>query len=227
MESARIIAIDRTNISDTVAATLRAMIVEGRLAAGARINEVRLADELGVSRTPLREALSRLVAEGALFSKPRIGFFVRGLSLEEFRQIYPIRALLDPEALRLAGIPSPARLDRLLKMNRRLGASRSVEQAIARDNEFHLELVAECPNRVLIDLIRQFMERTTRYEIALMREQINVKHTVGTHGRILAALRSRDLPGACRILRQSMEGGRPIIERWLESRERAAGRKLA
>ena len=62
-----------------------------------------------------------------------------------------------------------ARLDRLKRTNRGLGASRSVEQAIERDNEFHLELVAECPEWRALDLIRQFMERTKRYELALMR----------------------------------------------------------
>lgn len=228
MVTSGVVPIERANISETLAATLRAMIVDGRLVAGERINEVQLSEQLGVSRTPLREALSRLAAEGALFSRPRIGYFVGALTLEEFRQIYPIRALLDPEALRLAGIPSPAQLDSLERMNRRLGASRTVEQVIARDDEFHLELVGACPNRVLLDLIRQFMERTRRYEIALMREEINVKHTVRTHVRILAALRSRDLSRACRILKQSMEGGSPIIERWLRAREQApAGRKGA
>jgi DNA-binding GntR family transcriptional regulator len=228
MSTNRVVPIARANISETLAATLRAMIVDGRLAAGERINEVHLSAELGVSRTPLREALSRLAAEGALFSKPRIGYFVGALTLGEFRQIYPIRALLDPEALRLAGIPSPGQLGRLERMNRSLGASRTAEQVIARDNDFHLELVAACTNRVLLDLILQFMERTRRYELALMREEVNVSHTVATHKRILAALRSRDLSRACRILKQGMEGGSPIIERWLEARERASvGRKQA
>src|SRR5256885_11811966 len=101
-------AILRDNISHTVAIELRNMIVDGRLPAGERINEVHLSKQLGVSRTPLREALARLNQEGALRHVPRIGYFVRPLTLEEFEQIYPIRQLLDPEALRLAGLPSPA-----------------------------------------------------------------------------------------------------------------------
>src|SRR5262245_36973472 len=99
--------LDRPNISDVLATALRDMIVDGRLPAGERINEVHLAARLQVSRTPLREALGRLVAEGALTSVPRIGYFVCPLTLDEFEQLYPIRAILDPEALRLAGIPSP------------------------------------------------------------------------------------------------------------------------
>src|SRR5579862_2230589 len=94
----------RLNISETVAAAVRAMIVDGRLAPGERINEVRLSQALGVSRTPLREALGRLAAEGALTSPPAIGYSVRPLDVAEFEQLYDIRPLLDPEALRLAGL---------------------------------------------------------------------------------------------------------------------------
>jgi hypothetical protein len=107
------LALVRPNLSGPVADRLREMIVDNRLQAGERINEVHLSARLGVSRTPLREALIRLEAEGALASFPRSGFFVRPLTLAEFEQIYPMRALLDPEALRLAGLPSPKRLERL------------------------------------------------------------------------------------------------------------------
>src|SRR5688572_10990022 len=95
----------RDNLSGALVTKLRHMIVDGTLPAGGRLNEVHLAQQLGVSRTPLREALTRLAQEGALTSLPRIGWFVRPLTVEELEQIYPIRALLDPEALRLAGLP--------------------------------------------------------------------------------------------------------------------------
>lgn len=111
-------AIAHDNISDSVAAEVRKMVVDGRLPEGERINEVHLSQQLGVSRTPLREALAGLTHEGALKNVPRIGYFVRALTLAEFEQIYAIRPLLDPEALRLAGIPSRERLTRLRKMAR-------------------------------------------------------------------------------------------------------------
>jgi DNA-binding GntR family transcriptional regulator len=74
------------------------MIVDGVLGAGEHVNEVHLAARLGASRTPLREALNRLVAEGALDARPRLGYFVKRLTLDEFDQLYDIRPLLDPEA---------------------------------------------------------------------------------------------------------------------------------
>src|SRR6478672_7878725 len=140
--------IARDNIGDAVALVLRNRIVDGRLPAGERINEVHLSRQLGVSRTPLREALARLAQEGALRHVARIGYFVRPLTLEEFEQIYAIRPLLDPEALRLAGLPSPDRLQRLRVINDQIRSERDADRVIDLDDEWHLELIADCPNKV-------------------------------------------------------------------------------
>jgi DNA-binding GntR family transcriptional regulator len=210
----------RLNVSETVAAAVRAMIVDGRLAPGERINEVRLSEALGVSRTPLREALSRLAAEGALVSTPSIGYSVRALTVEEFEQLYDIRPLLDPEALRLAGLPSPARLAKLDALNRRFAAARDAEAAISLDDEWHLELIGACPNRVLLELIEGMIRRTRRYETALLREQPNRRRATEDHELILAALRAGDLAHACAALKANMESGREPILAWLTSRAR-------
>jgi len=127
--------LDRPNISEALVVTLREMILDGRLPAGERLNEVHLAARLGVSRTPLREALGRLAAEDALTNSPRIGYSVRPLTVEEFRQIYPIRAILDPEALRLSGVPPPRRMARLAALNRKIFEASHPEDAIALDDE--------------------------------------------------------------------------------------------
>jgi DNA-binding GntR family transcriptional regulator len=214
------LTIARDNISDAVAVALRHMIVDARLPAGERINEVHLARQLGVSRTPLREALARLAQEGALRHVARIGYFVRPLTLEEFEQIYPIRRLLDPEALRLTGVPSAERMAQLEAINDQIRSAPDADTVIDRDNQWHLELLADCPNQVLIDLIQQFIQRTHRYELALMRERMNVWQTIEDHERILQALRQSDLEAACTELKQAMMSGvRPIVA-WLTERER-------
>lgn len=217
--------IDRPNIGEALVSVLREMIVDGRLPAGERLNEVRLAASLGVSRTPLREALGHLVAEGAVTSSPRVGYFVRPLTVEEFEQIYPIRAILDPEALRLAGIPSPQRIAALDLLNRKLLRASDAESAISLDDAWHLELLSGCPNRVLVELIEQFMGKTRRYEIAYMRESRNVRDATDHHRSILAALRKRDLDRACEAVRRNMQTGIGPIVRWLQTREAAASRK--
>lgn len=210
---------DRRNISEDVANTIRQMIVDGEIPAGSRINEVHLARDLGVSRTPLREAIARLIREETLVSVPRVGAFVKPLTVEEFDQIYAIRTLLDPEALRLAGIPTRAQLDRLERLNGRIAAATDPDKIIALDDEWHLLLVEHCANAVLLDLIRDFMRRTRRYELALMRERREVDVATDTHDAIIAALRRRDLDGAAAILERNMESGREPIRSWLLERE--------
>src|SRR5579864_1014878 len=123
----------RRNLSEELANTVRQMVVDGSLPGGIRINEVHLARELGVSRTPLREAIARLVREGTLASIPRLGAFVQPLTIEEFDEVYSIRTLLDPEALRLAGVPSREQLDRLQRLNSRIESATDPDTIIDLD----------------------------------------------------------------------------------------------
>lgn len=209
----------RSNLATDVADSLRQWIVEGELVAGQRINEVEIAAELEVSRTPLREALSRLTAEGFVESRPRRGFFVRELGAREVEDLYGIRAVLDPAALAATGLPGPERLARLAALNARVrDAVGDPELAIDRDDAWHLELLAECPNRVLLDLIRQFMQRTRPLERAYARDHQNVEAMAAAHDRILEALRAGDLEAAVDRLRENMEIGLDPILRWLEQR---------
>ena len=214
----------RPNLSDDLAAVVRQMIFDGRLAAGERINEVRLAAQLGVSRTPLREALAGLVAEAAVYSVPRQGFFVCPLSLDEARNIYPIRAFLDPEALRLSGIPSRDRLAQLDALNRKLRTADDVGTAVRLDEDWYRTLWAECPNPVLVELIEQFMRRTRRYELASMGQPRVLRSTTQNRARVVKTLREGRLARACTLVRQSLlHGGKPVFE-WLERRDRESNR---
>ncbi len=208
----------RPNLSEEVTNRIREMIVSAELPAGVRINEVHLAAQLGVSRTPLREALSRLTSEGATEVIPRRGFFVRPLTMEEFYDVYDMRPLLDPVALRRAGIPGADQLAKLKSINEKLRRARNVEQAIRIDDEWHLLLVSGCPNRELVRLIHEYMQRTKRYEMALMGQPVHVKTACRTHQSILSALRRKDLERACSLLKRNMQEGKGPIEAWLKKR---------
>ncbi|MEO0973928.1 MAG: GntR family transcriptional regulator [Pseudomonadota bacterium] len=207
------------SISEAAADAVRAMIVDGRLPDGARINEVHLAKALQISRTPLREALMRLSTEGIVTSEPRRGFFVVPLTLDRFRQLYDIRPILDPQALRLAGIPPAADIDRLERINEQMIAATEPTTAIDLDDRWHLTLLARCPNRVLLELIEQIIRRTRCYEHALFRETDNVWNASDEHQQIMAALRAGDLEAACAGLKRNMQSGvEPIID-WLTERQ--------
>ena len=213
-----IAAIDHGNVSHSVEAELRRLIIDGAFSEGDRLNEVHLATQLGVSRTPVREALNRLAAEGALEARPRIGYSVKPLTETEFTQLYDLRPILDPAALRMAGLPSVERLDALGKLNRKLEKTRDAEQAIELDDEWHLALLADCPNRILVDVIESVMRRTRRYELTLMREGAGRSSATRGHEDILGLLRKRDLDAACASLQANMQHGKSHIIDWLRSR---------
>jgi DNA-binding GntR family transcriptional regulator len=215
----QIVRVDRTNLNDTVEATLRGMIVDGALAAGERLNEVHLAAGLGVSRTPVREALNRLMAEGAVEARPRLGYFVKPLTLEEFEQLYDIRPLLDPEALRLAGLPPPSHIEALERLNQRIARAKTATARMAFDDEWHLTLIDRCTNRVLVELIQSMMVRTKRYELAWMREAGSAETANYGHAEIIQHLRAGQLSDACVALGENLSCAKPAIAAWLKARK--------
>jgi DNA-binding GntR family transcriptional regulator len=210
---------DRPNLSEDLAGIVREMIFDGRLPAGLRINEVRLAAQLGVSRTPLREALATLLVERALTAVPRRGFFVQELTAEEVKNVYPMRAILDPEALRLSGIPPAKRIKKLEDIAGRLQSTNDVKSAIRLDDEWFRALWADCTNPVLVELIEHFMRRTRRYELAAMRERENVTASSRSKIEVVELLRAGKLSGACKRVRKSLnDGAEPVLE-WLARRK--------
>jgi len=206
--------VTQRNLSAEIADIIRGRIIDGHLVPGERINEVHMAEELSVSRTPVREGLATLVSEGFLTTRPRRGVFVKDLADQEIEQIYLIRAILDPSALELAGLPGPDRLLRLEDLNQQILSTRGQPaRTIDVDDEWHLELLAGCSNDVLLDLIQQLMARTRPYEYAYMREHSNVDVVVREHAKIIARLASGDLTAACVALRENMQSAvAPLLE---------------
>lgn len=208
----------RGNLAADVADQLRQRVADGLLVSGERINEVALAEELEVSRTPLREALYLLTADGYVENRPRRGFFVQRLDASAVRALYQMRSILDPAALELAGIPERRVLDRLEALNAAIAVSGGdVERTIDLDDAWHGELVGGCPNGLLVALIREFMGRTRPLERAFVRQHDAVGTMVEEHAEILGRLRAGDLEAAVVALRDNMKSGLEPILRWMET----------
>lgn len=193
--------VDRTSITEQLERLLLARILDGSLPPGERLNESRLADEFGASRTPLREALSRLHREGLVVSRPHRGFFVADLSAGEARELYECLALLESNALELAGTPDPDRLEELDLLNDRLELARTVSSAIDLNTEWHQLLLSACPNRHLLELVEGVRTKVRRYEFAFFAPgPERIAASVRLHRRILDALAAGDLSTARRAL---------------------------
>ena len=175
-------------------------VLDGRLPAGARVNEVHLAKELGVSRTPLREALIGLAARGLLVSAPGRGFLVPPFDPDEARRLYPLVAELEALALRwtspveLVGLP-----DALDAVADEMALATGAELSEV-DDRWHALLLSRCPNPHLLRLIEQTKPLLKRYESAYFAGDGHAGESIGEHRRIAAALRDGDLDTASAVL---------------------------
>ncbi|MGI9038331.1 MAG: GntR family transcriptional regulator [Gemmatimonadota bacterium] len=206
---------NRANLSLEIADQIRAAIVEGELSPGERLNEVHLARQLAVSRTPIREALSRLASEGMVKAEPRLGFYVREFSAEEIEDHHLIRSVLDPAALQLTGIPDHRTLDALHALNGKIAVSAGdARRTVELDDEWHLLLLEGCPNGLLLKLIRQFMQRRRLFELSYLSDRRNVEVSVGEHDVIIHTLRRGKLDRAVDALRINLQSAvGPIVQR--------------
>ena len=138
---------------------------------GANINESKLADELGISRTPLREALLSLEREGFVRSQVNRGFQVSDLTLQEAREVYPVLWTLEGLALRESGALVATVIPDLEKANARLQrSSKNPERALEADALFHSSLLSRCPNAHLLGLIATQRQLLERFERVYMRD---------------------------------------------------------
>ena len=214
--------IKRQSLRQQVRRSLTEAILSGELSPGDRVNETAVAEQLGVSQTPVREALLGLEERGFLSSRPRKGFFVRGFSERDVRDIYPVLASLEALALGSAGLPVEPSLADLRKINTAFRqAEDQPEQALDLDASFHVRLHAGCSNRYLLDIMERSRESAYRYELAYMREGGRVLGSADQHDSIIDALASGDLDLACEHLKANWLVGLDLIGGWLRAQQEA------
>jgi DNA-binding GntR family transcriptional regulator len=140
-------------VVDRVYDEVRRQIVEGELGRGAKLRQEALAEALGVSRTPLREALRRLAAEGLVEFHPNRGATVATLTAEDVRSAYEARLAFEPGAARLAAVRRPgAQLAALRAAIGEQRGSASTRAAYAASRAFHLALARASGNEYLVRL---------------------------------------------------------------------------
>lgn len=211
--------ISRTQaVSDQATSAIRLMIINGDIVDGGRINEVQLSKKLGVSRTPVREALGQLIAEQFVTLIPRRGFFARELTPKEFSDLYDLRPILDPAALIAGGQPTISEINQIEQANNIFLKADTGLAAVEADEVFHRLLLVRCPNAVLMSLIGNLMQRTKRYELALFRETQPVTFAGDQHAQIIKALRDENLELAAKHLKENLTGGKASILSWLKAR---------
>jgi len=162
-------------LGDQVYQTLRGHLRDGTIVSGQPLQEVQLAEKLGVSRTPVREALTRLASEGLLASDGR-SFVVPSLSLEDVDDIYEVRFLLEPAAMRRVAELTPAAAVRA-PIDEALAAASAAYKANDADAfreaniRFRNAWIALVPNRRLVRAIEQYADHMMRIRALTLGDQ--------------------------------------------------------
>jgi DNA-binding GntR family transcriptional regulator len=199
----------RRALYEDVAERLRAQIFARQLEPGAWIDEMKLAAEYGISRTPLREALKVLAAEGLVTMKPRRGAYVAEMSRDDVTQIYHLLALLESDAASdVARRASDAQIAHLQQLHERLEKQVRQRDAFFRTNEaFHLALLDIADNRwrtqIVTDL-RKVMKLNRHHSLF---KQGRLSDSLAEHRVLMAALAAREPAKAARLMREHFTNG--------------------
>lgn len=172
---------------------------------GSLLNEMQLAEEFSVSRTPVREAIGRLEMDGYVRVLPKKGIYVTDISLNDVHQIFQTRIEIEPLAMKLA-VPHLS-MDELLMFRKRFTDEEpDLANAFRLDTAMHLFLVEHCGNRYIIEMMRKLFDDNTRIVIASKQNQVQIHNAKREHLEILNSLIQKDDPEkTAQLLRVHLE----------------------
>lgn len=185
-------------------------IEAGRLAPGERLRETELAARLGVSRTPVREAIRALEADGLVTHVPRMGATIRRLDYAEVTELYEMRAVLEGTAARLAArMASDVELAEIAALNEELAAAPDAGAAKALNRIFHSTLLKAAKNRFLTNSMGTLHKALMILGPTTLNEDRRAE-AVAEHAAVQAALMARDGAAAEQLMRAHIEASQSI-----------------
>ncbi|WP_052436315.1 GntR family transcriptional regulator [Georgenia sp. SUBG003] len=210
-------AITSPSSSATVEAyeRLKELVVTNRLPPGAELREVSLAEQIGLGRTPIRQALQRLVHEGFVEVRPRVGYRVRQLTLGSVRDLFEMRLILEPAAVQLAierGSADDLRnLGALARTTYTPGDQRSYEKFLIDNRELHVRIAQVSGNERLAGSLRNLLEEMQRLYFVSFGSQAAVGEQLHEHHDLFDAMIERDVGRARGIVVDQIESSREKV----------------
>jgi DNA-binding GntR family transcriptional regulator len=213
----------RSSIQGRVIDETRRRILTGELATGVNLSELALAEEFGVSRTPVREALKQLQTEGLVEIRPRVGTFVTTPSRREITELFEMKELLEGAAARLL-----AQRGHVAELDRLQANVQQAEVAVARDDrvhyadlvlEFHDLVVLGADNSKLLAHYRTLMNQLAypRLVNTSLRQPGRALQSDREHHRILELISAKDGDTAERVMREHVRASRQALLAGLET----------
>lgn len=222
------VTIDETlpTLVATIALTLRNEILSGMFEPGSALREIPLAARFGASRQSVREALRALADTGLVQLQSRRGAVVPALTPSRIREVYTLRALIEPYAVRSAMIGGQIKsaeraaiqnaYDRMVAV----ADSKDAYQTIEADMAFHWALCAPCDHRMLLETLER-LQVATRQTMMHMKQYASEPETdVESHAPILHAVHARDAEGTAEALREHITiNGECLLMKMLEQND--------
>lgn len=196
-------------LRELVFEALREAIINARLKPGERLMEIQLADELGVSRTPVREAIRKLELEGFVVMIPRKGAYVADISLKEIADVFEIRSALEGLAAELAA--ERATEDEIEQMERFLVEladmieRKALDGIVETDTRFHEALYASSRNERLSQILNLLREQIQRFRTRTMTHPARMRVALEEHRGMVEALAARDGELARRLAQEHIQ----------------------
>jgi DNA-binding GntR family transcriptional regulator len=205
----------RWTAADHVYEILEELVISGQLKPGDRLTEVSLAEQLEVSRTPLRQALQRLVSKGWIQRAPNGAIRVVDVSDGEIEALYAVRNALEDlilcQAFQRMQTPDVAALRALIAAQEHAAKAGNAHQVSHHGEAFHRLLWSLSGNAVGAQFLEDVLQRTTRYRRLSFVEPYRFREGMKQHSRLLAALEKGELESARKILRAHVDESRRYV----------------
>ena len=213
----------RRSLGQHIFAHLKQAILRGRISPGNRLVENRIAKDLGISRTPVREAFHKLEREGLLKQIPQGGYTVTGLTKEDIEDIFSIRSLLESYAAALAAKNHKKNellaLEEINREFQRCLEQNQLEKLPEINTEFHDILYALSGRPVLIKMISQLQAQIHRFRKIILTDKSNAEISIKFHKSLVTSLKQRDIEQVEQLLKKHILRGQRIVLKSLENKE--------
>jgi len=206
---------ERKSLGQHVFENLKNAIIKGNMLPGGRLIESRLAETLGISRTPVREAIHKLEREGYLRKLPRGGFSVLGLSRDDVEETFGIRRVLESYAARLAAEKHKKSdlkpLEKKIKLYQKHLDSKDLEALPDINTEFHDLLYALSRSPKLIAMINNLRDQIYRFRQLILKDEKFARMSNEDHKDMLERIRQRDARGVERLVGEHLVRGQKAV----------------
>jgi DNA-binding GntR family transcriptional regulator len=220
---------ERKSLGEHVFESLKQAINQGNITAGEWLVESHIAETLGISRTPVREAIHKLEREELIERQPRGGFTVLGLNRSDIEETFGIRSVLEGYAARLAAEKHKKEelepLEKKIKEFQKALDRKKMNELTAINTEFHDLLYALSKSPKLISIINSLRDQIYRFRKMNLKEEKFAATSNQDHIQMLQSIRNHNAEGAERLTREHILKGREIVLKEFDKQKRPDQRK--